>query len=220
MKCPSCHAIVLLSQFDQSLGRTVCHFCSQPINVSEALLADACWRVDLSMPVEGTWVRPMGGRTAMEVGGLTRSPGWIMGLPLLLGMAALAMLLLRLLVDGHGGWVAAAGFVVSLAAVAVLAVYVAMAWAGHVVVRVDEQRSEVFSGVGRLGWRRRFDWGDVRSLSEQPSRARTPANPQGLCLVLQADRPIRFGALLNDVRRYFIYAALCKVIEERNAGMR
>jgi hypothetical protein len=222
MKCPSCHGIIFLSQFNQPLGQTICHFCSKPINVSEALLADACWRVDLSMPVEGTWIRPISGRTAMEIGGLTHSPAWIMAVPLLLGTLLLAAMLLRLALDGQGGYAASAGFVASVAAAVVFAAFAAMASAGHVVIRVDERRSEVFSGVGRIGWRRRFDWRDVQSLSEQAGRVRTPGNSHGLSLVLalESDRPIRFGALLNDVRRYFIYAALCKIIEERNAGMK
>jgi hypothetical protein len=93
---------------------------------------------------------------------------------------------------------------------------------GRVTVQIRDGRGRAFSGVGRIGWVRRFDWSKVRSLSEQPSLCRTPQNAGGLSLTLEGDGlpTVRFGAMLNDVRRYFMFTALCKMIGQRNAGMR
>jgi hypothetical protein len=89
VKCPACSGIIFLSQFNQTLGRTVCHFCSNPVCLTEASLADPCWQIDLkSMSIPGTWLIN-DGRTH-TIGASTRSVGIILALPAMLLTALLA----------------------------------------------------------------------------------------------------------------------------------
>ena len=77
---------------------------------------------------------------------------------------------------------------------------------GHYVISVQGSTGTVFTGVGEAGWRRRFSWEALRTVSLKRERAgRTGIRNM---IVLDSDRKIRFGEELSDEQREFVAALL------------
>lgn len=73
---------------------------------------------------------------------------------------------------------------------------------GQVVVSREGDQGVVFTGVGSIGWRRRFLWTDVKSIREDYlSYQQSGSSNLGIRL---AGPDILFGSLLRDHRRCFL----------------
>lgn len=73
---------------------------------------------------------------------------------------------------------------------------------GQVVVSREGDEGEVFTGVGSLGWRRRFLWTGVKSVLQDPMPYQQSGSSNlGIRLV---GPDILFGSLLRDNRRRFV----------------
>lgn len=83
------------------------------------------------------------------------------------------------------------------------------------VVRVTRQGDEldVFTGVGPLGWRRRYRWSDIRIVREVATAAMGRwGSGQGGSVALEGRTRVAFGALLTEERRYFILRVMQKML--------
>jgi len=83
---------------------------------------------------------------------------------------------------------------------------------GRVEVRLRDEDGVVFLGCGPIGWRRRFNASDVRSISigETTWRQNNQSKP---VIVIDCGRKLRFGATLPEDRRAWMAAALRKLLE-------
>lgn len=82
-----------------------------------------------------------------------------------------------------------------------------LAIAGRVEVKINRNQGSVFTGVGPLGWRRHFDVLAVREVTTRMSSFYVNHHrlPQ---IVIEADRPIRFGSFMSATRRAWMLAAV------------
>lgn len=84
---------------------------------------------------------------------------------------------------------------------------------GHYSVLIND-KGVVFVGIASFGVKREFDWAELKRVKlTQAKNARGYIQKQ---IVLQADRSIRFGKLLNDSQRLFVASAvivLCSWME-------
>ncbi len=90
----------------------------------------------------------------------------------------------------------------------------AMCVAGRVEVRVRSDMGWLFVGIGQVGWTRRFDTRKVRQILLKSSN-RTDDSGKDLSiyhLVIEADRPLRFGETLSPPRQMFMLRALSDVL--------
>ena len=85
--------------------------------------------------------------------------------------------------------------------------YCVMAVAGKVVVTRHSGQLTIFTGVGLVGWTRKYDWADFSTVSEEPFRL-WRRNRNGNPLILEGKRQVAFGGLWNGARRYFALHAL------------
>ena len=78
---------------------------------------------------------------------------------------------------------------------------------GKVEVRVEGRTGTVFTGVGPLGWRRKFRWDAVTEVKfgEASWRQNYKAVRQ---MFIVAERTLKFGSGINEARQDFICAAL------------
>lgn len=89
----------------------------------------------------------------------------------------------------------------------------AMMAAGQVVVFWNKDEGTVFSGVGPIGWMRKFRWSRVQSVTEcdaayGPGRGRRYRVIRIDVLHDARVRSIRFGTLLSEERRQFLLSVL------------
>jgi hypothetical protein len=91
--------------------------------------------------------------------------------------------------------------------------------AGRIEVRIGESEASVFTGVGPLGWRRRFDPSRVQSVKLGYTKWETNGSPNEI-IVIDADRTVKFGALLREGRRTWLRAILHALMAAKDARTR
>ncbi len=83
---------------------------------------------------------------------------------------------------------------------------------GRTEVQVNSKAGTVFTGIGPLGWRRRFDPEAVKNVGIQDRSWRdSDGNRQkkvAIVLETRAGKEIKFGTMLNGPRRNFVAGAL------------
>lgn len=79
---------------------------------------------------------------------------------------------------------------------------------GRTELVIGETEGEIFVGVGRFGWRARFDPRLVTKLRIVTERRGKGGNPTLLILEQSDGKQLKFGSLLTDERLQFVAAAL------------
>ncbi|MGB3463864.1 MAG: hypothetical protein WBA74_01280 [Cyclobacteriaceae bacterium] len=93
----------------------------------------------------------------------------------------------------------------------------AMTIAGKVEVKLDKHGGEVFTGIGKIGLKKKFNWEEIRFVRLDTNKT----NSRGYAMkniVLTGKREISFGSGLSDSRRQFIYEALKQLLERKRNG--
>lgn len=90
--------------------------------------------------------------------------------------------------------------------------------AGRTEVQLEGNRCVIFSGIGPLGWRKRFSASDVRDIRIEDKRWRdsdgdSRRNTQ--IVIETAQKPIKFGSMLSRERRQFVAGCLKKELIHR-----
>jgi hypothetical protein len=89
--------------------------------------------------------------------------------------------------------------------------------AGRTEVKLDHKEGVVFSGVGPLGWRRRFDPETVKNVSVQDRSWRDSdghrQNKIHIVLETRAGKEIKLGSMLSGPRRNFVAGALRQALK-------
>ncbi len=93
-----------------------------------------------------------------------------------------------------------------------------VAMAGRVVVRLRGPEGVVFTGIGPIGWRRRFDASRVKAVKFVESAAERNGQRRKLIGIETEQRTIKFGSVLTDQRRAWLAGALKKVLTQAKRG--
>jgi len=83
--------------------------------------------------------------------------------------------------------------------------------AGKVVVGANGYNGWIFTGVGKIGWTRKFNWQDFHKVEEGLTSFRINHSHKPV-IFLQGKTRIGFGMWLNDERRYFIMNCIRKML--------
>ena len=83
---------------------------------------------------------------------------------------------------------------------------------GKTEVRVAGTQGVVFTGVGQLGWRRRFDAPQVKEVRILQSTGSKGQNTVNVLIETREGKQIKFGSLLTGERRQFVLGALRKTL--------
>mgnify|MGYP006883238833 CR=1 FL=1 len=158
-------------------------------------------------PPRGTYLRHDGVETV--IGASTRSPAAFLFVPFLVVWSGLSLGGL------YGSQIAKGKFdlFLSLFGIPFLIVVLLLGWStlmcvvGRVEVRLRHGEGAVFTGIGPIGSRERFDASAISEVREQRSR-RSGRRASSTCIVLEGPRPLFFGSQLNSPRRRFMIATL------------
>lgn len=217
-RCPDCGRDVPLDDVNVARDVALCRACGGTFSFADLLGDDTGSRpaADAADPPRGAWSTPT--FDGFQVGTSTRSPfaffivpfmgvwsggslGGIYGQQIASGRFNLMMSLIGI------------PFILGTVCLGTLAM---MTICGRVVVSVAGDEGKVFTGVGPIGWTRRFAWSDVATIREfsvpGSKGGRSPA------LALEGTTRLVFGTGLNEPRRYFLRQVLRQKLRERYAS--
>ena len=90
---------------------------------------------------------------------------------------------------------------------------------GQVRISANDGQGVIFWGLGRLGWRRKFDWSSVQQIEEGQQYLGHHGNNQWLIIINGAE-VTRLGHLVTEARRRYILHALRGLLKARGQNVR
>lgn len=200
--CSKCGRVLGGSDLNVATDIARCPKCDEVFVLSSLVQTIATGPVNLDAPPRGAWYRP--DFNGFVVGATTRNPialvlvpfmcvwsggslGGIYGSQIIHGKFDLGMSLFGI------------PFVLGTLLFGSIAL---MSVCGKVVVRVSDSEGVVFTGIGPIGWHRRFHAPEVTAVRVE--RGASGNNAQGMTIVLDGPQRVRFGSGLTEARRDFI----------------
>jgi len=83
---------------------------------------------------------------------------------------------------------------------------------GRTEARISGTQGSVFTGVGKLGWRRRFDPSQLREVRCYQRRNNEGADTVGIQIETRDSKQVKFATMLTSERRQFMLGALKKIL--------
>lgn len=218
MQCPKCTTTIPPQNINVSTDIAQCPECNFIFRVSEhvgakALPADLS-SFDVTDPPKGAWIEQHD--TDIEIGASTRSfiafflvpfmlvwsggsLGGIYGTQIINGEFSIMMSLFGI------PFLLGSIFFWSLALMAI--------W-GKIVISVDANELQVFTGIGKLGRTQRIDLDKIDKVSENTTRGSKGSSTT--TILLEGQRNISFGSGLSLDRRKYLLKALQKIVHDKN----
>jgi len=183
-----------------------CSRCNEGFNVSSSIDQAAVNSDVVYNPPQGAWFRQDMDRVVF--GATTRSPAAFFLIPFMCVWSGFS------LVGIYGSQIAKGQFSLSsslfgmpfLLGTFVLGALALMAVCGKVEVSIG-QDSSVFTGIGKIGWTRKFDWRSVQTIREGMANM-DDSSGRTACIVLEGKERLKFGSGLNEQRKYYILSTL------------
>jgi len=243
--CPKCKVEIRGEDINVATDIAYCRRCNIPLTLSSLVRsADLEKGLDLQRPPEGTWYQSSPLETV--IGASHRSLGASLGLfAISLFWNGIVSVFVAFAISGtlaqlgvrapkpfpapimNGGpvslgmtlflWVFLTPFI--LIGSAMIAAFLSTL-AGRTEIRLREPEGVIFSGIGRFGLRKRFQFHDVKDVrvlnqswrdSDGDMRRRT-----NVVLETMAGKEIKFGSMLTEERRRFVAGALRKSLPVAN----
>ena len=208
--CPSCSRRLPNEDINIAADLARCRSCGRTFRLSDLLDAriDA---VDLQHPPAGAWFEQRA--AGFVLGATTRSPMAFLVVPFVCVWASLS---LRGFFGAARNGSPPALFALPFLLIAAMVIaQAAMTVLGKVEVRRDGDDCVVFTGIGWLGWTRRFRWSELQTIREDTvRRGRSTAR----AILLEGHSRIAFGSMLSADRRYFLMRALERLARAKLDG--
>ena len=235
--CPKCRGPIAAEDMNVAADVAFCRRCNIAGKISELAQGTGIDpNLDLARPPKGAWQRALG--MATVIGATHRSLGGAVGLFAIAGFwngivsifVALALSsTLALIGLDRPGWFpkpimngGAMGVGITIFLWLFLTPFIVIGLAiigaffsclgGKTEVRIRDWQGEVFSGIGRLGFKKKFNTEAVKEVRIQDKRWRDSDGDQRrsthILIELMHGKPIKFGSSLTDERRQFVAAAL------------
>jgi len=211
--CPKCSRPLPVDDVNVGADTALCRKCNEVFALSDLVDESGDERdFNLNVPPRGAWYRDNG--EDVRIGATTRSAAAFFIVPFMCVWSGGSL-------GGiYGGQILSGRFSLGLSLFGIpfvlgtllFGTIAAMTAAGKVEVRLRGETGEIFTGIGRLGWRRRFARTDVTQVYEGVSSVRG-AGSSGACITLEGQRRINFGSGLSAERRYFVLRALRQTLQ-------
>ena len=162
--CPKCRGEIPLEDVNVSTDLALCRSCGERYAYSRLVEEQTLIPVDLNRPPKGTWFR--GDVAGFEVGSTTRSAGAFFLVPFMCVWSGLSLggIYGTQIVKGEFNLMMSLFGIPFLLGTICLGSIAVMSVFGTILVRVRGDAGVVFTGVGPIGWRRRFEWSAVTGL--------------------------------------------------------
>jgi hypothetical protein len=214
LTCPKCRSEIPLDDVNVAADIALCRKCGDNLNYSE-LIQDAEIPVaELNRPPGGAWFRR--DHRGFEVGASTRSAAAFFLVPFMTVWSGFSLggIYGRQIIKGDFdlGW--SLFGIPFLLGTLLFGSIAAMTVCGKMLVRVEGNRGTFFTGVGPLGFRKRFKWDEVTAV-RRTWKAGSEGNVVNQ-ITLDGRQPINVGVGLSEKRLSFMLSALRQVHQEEN----
>ncbi len=205
MKCPNCGSELLAANINVQTDVASCSSCGNVFKLSESVHGGIAGPFDFNSPPSGAWFTK--DFDNVVIGASVRSPiafflvpflvvwsggslGGLFGMQIFKGEFNLFMTLVSI------PFIIGSVFFWSLALMFVF---------GKVEVRFNKTEGEIFTGVGKIGIRKKFKWDEISVITESQSYS---YNRRAESIQMDGQSRIRFGAMLSTDRKYFMKRAM------------
>lgn len=199
--CPACREPISAEHVNTASDTAVCHVCGTTYEFS-GLVEFAASPVDLNKPPAGAWYRQHS--DGFTIGASMRSPFILCLLvPFTIAWFAFALGFVRR-VSAFGNVQTIFAVLVGVATATLLAL-LTLAAAGKVEIRKRGGDGEVFTGVGVIGWTRRFRWPEIQTIRQELIYY---GRGKVMAIVLEGNSRLMSAVAINDSRRHFLVNGL------------
>jgi hypothetical protein len=211
--CPKCHALIPATQMNVATDVAACPACGEVFVLSTIVATqDVSSEFDINDPPPGAWFSD--DLSGWRIGASTRSPAAFFLVPFMCVWSGFTLggFYGTQIVKGEfdlGMSLFGIPFVLGTLLFGGLAV---MTVFGRVDVIVTDTVGRLFTGIGPLGWTRRFDWSEVTRIEEVVLYQYSGSNGQVISLV--GKTRLKFGGMMSEVRRHFVLQGL-RVLRHR-----
>ncbi len=213
--CPNCREEIDSRDFNVATDVAYCRRCqiATPLSVIRRDFQRAAPEVNLDAQPEGAWMYDEG--DTLVIGASTRSRQAITLIPFTALWAGGSMwgIYGRQFSSGHFSLTTSLVGIPFLLGSALLLAQCLMWTVGRVELRLTGAEAVVFTGVGTVGSRKRFDGAGVTRVYEDFTAAGS-TSPDGppRAIFVEGVAQVNFGSLLSDERRRFMASALRKTL--------
>ena len=217
LACPTCGRAIVPDDVNVARDVAFCRACNEAFALSEMLQDEQgqAVHVDPSRPPKGVNVEES--HDSFSITATTRHPMAFFLVPFMCVWSGFSLggIYGSQIISGEFNLFMSLFGLPFLAGTILFGSLAVMAVCGKVRVRVQGDQGEVFTGVGPLGRRKRFNWYAVKAVNEIVSNTRYPNNPGGQCIALDGAKRVKFGSLLSTERRYFVMGVLKQMLAAR-----
>jgi len=205
--CPKCRAEIPLEDVNVSTDLALCRQCGQTWSYADLIEDDGTADFSSLSPPGGAWFREMPPR-GFEVGVSTRSPGAFFLVPFMCVWSGFSLggIYGRQFAKGHFDLKMSLFGIPFVLGTLLFGSIAVMSVCGKVVVTVDGDDGAIFTGVGPIGWRRKFNWREVSAIRRTEKYGNRGSVLQQI--TFEGQKRLNFAAGVKDERLDFLFRAL------------
>ena len=215
ISCPSCSKLIPPSGLNVKKDVALCAGCNEAFSISELVASGQdAEGFDFSDPPRGVWFDET--YDGWTIGATTRSVMAFFLVPFMCVWSGFSIggIYGQQIVDGEFNLSTSLFGIPFLIGTIVLGSVALMTVCGKVTVTIEKGEGRVFTGVGPIGWSRRFDWASIKRV-EEDHMSTQHAGSQGMVICLVGTKKLKFGSMLTEDRRDFLLQALRKLLVAR-----
>ncbi len=213
VRCPNCGRTVGGDDINVAADVAMCRACGEAFKLSDAVDSQTPDVFDVATPPRGAWFEKS--HNGFHLGASTRSIYALFIVPfaaLWVGGSLSALYGSQIFGGEFDPIRTLIGIPFVVASIALISV-ASMMLCGKITVTVQNNLGYVFTGVGPFGWKRRFRWDDMKTISEGPGifGMRSNYGNRLAVILMEGKTRLAFGSLLSEEKSYFVLQALRKM---------
>lgn len=206
MKCPKCHVKIPANQINIATDLAHCKACNAIIKISE--ISNKNDLFDIKNNPKGTWYERVSSNELL-LGASTKSPIAFFLVPFMLiwSGGSLGGIYGTQIASGKFDLFISLFGIPFLIGTLIFGSLALMTVAGKIEISMTKQGGKIFTGVGNIGFTKRFLWSEISHIKETISYGKQTNTK----ITLEGSKKVSFGIFLKESRRYFIIQALKRV---------
>lgn len=216
MNCPKCRAEIPNTNINIQTDMAHCFHCGHIYKISESIHISAYDNFNISEPPKGAWYQHDFDTTT--IGASTQSLAAFFLVPFMLVWSGISL-------GGiYGSQIIRGEFNLGSSLFGIPFILgsiffwgmTLMTIFGKIELTFNQQGGKVFTGIGKLGFTKNFEWQNIDRIIEADSKLRYPGKQgsQGKMIVFEGKKRLSFGTGLKDEREYYLLQALRKIHSE------
>ena len=225
MNCPNCNSVIASENINIQTDIARCQNCNHIFKISDHVLGEEesddlpVEDFDINDPPNGAWMRHE--MNQLVLGASTRSPAAFFLVPFMLiwSGGSLGGIYGSQFISGEFDlFMSLFGIPFLLGSILFWGITALTIW-GKIELTFNRYGGEIFTGVGKIGRRQKFDWDDVSKVREvwqhrNRSSRRGARGGMQKSIVLEGQKRLTFGMWLKDSRQYYLYQATKFIIQK------